>query len=237
MIYTKGKGRFGNIFFRNMAGHFIGKTNNIKVEYVDKELFGKLGITFFNIENNESYTTKLELDENNFMSYILTKQNIKDNLSLSNIFCQTKEFALFLRNNLNKDDIINKNISKDRYQNNNDVFIHVRLGDVIYLNAGLSYYEKVLNSMKFDNGYITSDTINHDICKSLIKKYNLKIINKNIIETIMFASTCKNIVLSNGTFSWMIGLLSFYSNIYYPKIKVVWHGDIFVFDDWNEIDF
>jgi hypothetical protein len=52
----------------------------------------------------------------------------------------------------------------------------------------------------------------------------------------MFASSCKNVVLSNGTFSWLIGLLGFYSNVYYPKIKTVWHGDIFVFPDWNEID-
>lgn len=148
-----------------------------------------------------------------------------------------KRICFILKQNIEKDNIINKNIFKSRYQNNNDVFIHVRLGDIINLNAGLSYYEKVLNNMKFDNGYISSDSINHKICNTLIKKYNLKIINKNIIETIMFASTCHNVILSNGTFSWLIGLLSFYSNIYYPKIKVMWHGNIFVFDDWNEIDY
>ena len=51
----------------------------------------------------------------------------------------------------------------------------------------------------------------------------------------MFASTCKNVILSSGTFSWLIGLLSYYSNIYYPKIYVKWHGDIFVFSEWTEV--
>lgn len=95
MIYTKGKGRFENIFFRNMVGKYIGKTNNIKVEYVDKELFEQLGFNLFNIENTNDYKTTIYLTENNFIDYILNKQDIKTNLSLSNIFCQTKEFALF----------------------------------------------------------------------------------------------------------------------------------------------
>ena len=59
--------------------------------------------------------------------------------------------------------------------------------------------------------------------------------NDNEVNTIMFASTCKNIVLSHGTFSWLIGLLGFYSTIYYQKITRFWQGDIFVFPEWNEI--
>ena len=51
----------------------------------------------------------------------------------------------------------------------------------------------------------------------------------------MFASTCKNIVLSHGTFSWLIGLLGFYSTIYYQKITRFWQGDIYVFPEWIEI--
>ena len=142
---------------------------------------------------------------------------------------------IYIYENEQKNKIIEKNIFKLRYNNNNDVFINIRLGDVSHLNPGFTYYDKVLSNLKFDNGYISSDSIRHHICIELIKKYNLTIFNDNEVNTIMFASTCKNIVLSHGTFSWLIGLLGFYSTIYYQKITRFWQGDIFVFPEWNEI--
>ena len=118
---------------------------------------------------------------------------------------------------------------------NNDVFIHVRLGDIQdKWNNSFEYYNSILEKMSFDKGYISSDTIDSEICVKLIDKYNLNIINENEVKTIMFASTCTNIVLSGGTFSWLIGFLAFYSKyIYYPMDKKdKWYGDIFVFDEW-----
>jgi hypothetical protein len=88
---------------------------------------------------------------------------------------------------------------------------------------------------KFSTGYISSDSINHPICKRLIEKYGLRIYNSDEIDTILFASTCSKIVLSTGTFSWLIGFLAPFSTVYYPKITHWWHGDIFVFEHWNEI--
>jgi hypothetical protein len=46
-----------------------------------------------------------------------------------------------------------------------------------------------------------------------------------------------NIVLSNGTFSFLIGLFGYNSIIYFPTIKIKWHGDIFIFPDWNRVDY
>jgi hypothetical protein len=52
----------------------------------------------------------------------------------------------------------------------------------------------------------------------------------------MFGSTCKNIILSGGTFSWLIGFLSpNNSNVFYPDIKKRWYGDIFNFKNWKKI--
>jgi hypothetical protein len=58
----------------------------------------------------------------------------------------------------------------------------------------------------------------------------------NEVDTIMFGNTCKYIVLSGGTFSWLIGLLGFNSVVYYPKQKQLYYGNIFVFPDWNGIE-
>lgn len=244
-VYTKGSGRFGNVFFRNLAGHFIAKNNDINVVYEQKELFDRLGIILFvkepnNLLNKSNNYRPMQLTEDTFMNY-MNKQNITHNLCMTNIYCQTREFSLLLKTYFNDKNIqqqmIDKNMYRDRYKQNDDVFLHIRLDDAVKFNAGEQYYDTMLSKLTFTNGYIASDTINHPMCTNLIKKYNLTIINQDIIDTIMFGSTCKYIVLSTGTFSYMIGLFGFYSEVYYPKIKKIWHGDIFVFDDWHEIDY
>jgi hypothetical protein len=51
----------------------------------------------------------------------------------------------------------------------------------------------------------------------------------------MFGSTCKHIILSGGTFSWLIGFLSRNSNVFYPDIKTKWFGNIFNCSKWKKI--
>ena len=157
------------------------------------------------------------------------------------MWCQTREFSYALKYYFDKVkirlNVIKNNIFKERYDKNNDLYIHLRLGDVESRFKNIyEYYEKSISKLKFDNGFISSDDVNHNICQKLIQKYNLKILNYDEIETIMFASTCNHIVLSGGTFSWLIGFLAFFSkNIYYPTITNKWYGDIFVFNHWRTI--
>jgi len=241
-------GRFGNLFFTGMALHFISKRNNLKSKYKDIENFQKLGIDFFlsgtNIYN-PILTKPLNLTDNNFFEFVIDdskKLNINVSI-LPNVWFQTKEFAKYLRDYFNQDEQKNKIISSNkfaqRYNTNNDLCIHVRLGDITKTNfiQPFEYYDIAISKIQFDSGYITSDSPEHAICKQLAQKYNLKVISYDLVETIQFMSTCKHIVLSTGTFSWLIGILGYFSNISYPKIKVVWHGDIFVFDDWTCIDY
>jgi hypothetical protein len=95
--------------------------------------------------------------------------------------------------------------------------------------------------LSFENRYISSDSIDDDICRQLIQKYNLSIIDLDEVDTILFACTCHKFILSSGTYSWLIGFLSMCcsenpSIIYYPKIKKIWHGDIFVYPEWIEYE-
>jgi hypothetical protein len=75
-----------------------------------------------------------------------------------------------------------------------------------------------------------------DIVVKLSEKYNLMPYQDSPVGTINFAKNFDNLVLSEGTFSWWMGFLSKEANIYYPKGKVSWHGDIFVFDEWCGVD-
>jgi hypothetical protein len=233
------RARFGNLFFLNMCLHLFSEKYDLRSSYKYEKQFNQLGITFY--KGKLTYNRNLLLTDHNFVSLLesnVSPQNIIINNSVwfhTRRFCEImKEY--FLKNNL-FEKVFKKNYFKHRYNNNNDLFIHVRLGDVTSKTEHLyDYYTKTIKSLKFNQGYISSDNINHSLCQNLIKNFNLFIINKSEIETIMFASTCNNIILSGGTFSWLIAFLALKSeNIFYPELKEKWFGDIFSFTDWKGI--
>ena len=101
------------------------------------------------------------------------------------------------------------------------------------------YFDIILSKLIYDTIYIGTDSNDHDICKEIINKYpNVIMYNHDNIETIQFGSTCKNVILTQGSFSAVIGYLSFYSNIYYPEYtEKKWHGDMFSLPQWNKIEY
>lgn len=148
--------------------------------------------------------------------YFKSPQNYNElqnhNISMIHLYCQSnymsRKIIDFLK--MNQDNIYAFNPFNSRYKKNNNVFIHIRLGDVTDKNPGFDYYYKICSKLNFEKGYISSDSINHSICNKLIMKYNLQVYRNEEIKTWQFASTCKYIILSNGTFSWIIGALGFF---------------------------
>lgn len=213
MTSTTGKnGRLGNQIIRNLAVSILAEKHNLKVNYHNNDLIRKLGIELFSGSN--SYNFKKDLtDENYFMIYNTDKLNY--NLNPNKNFFQTKQISNFLYNYLhrdkNKSNIISNNPFKERYTKNNDLFIHIRLTDVARLNPGITYYKNAIKNVNFDNLYISTDDKNHNIVIELLQLYpSSQLIEFNEINTFQFASTCKNIILSHGSFSTVIGYLSFF---------------------------
>ena len=98
------------------------------------------------------------------------------------------------------------------------------------------YFTKALNLISFKDGYIASDTRNHPLVQELIKEYKLILFQDTEVRTIQLASTCRYQVLSQGTFSFMMALFGFYTElVQWPQIKQKWHGDIFVLPGWKEV--
>ena len=233
-------GRFGNHFIRNLAVSILAKTHNLKVSYTYTNEINSLGISLFTGSNiHRKYT---QLTDSNYMTY-LNIPTITTNFTCSAYF-QTKDICnllySYLRNSITQESIMKSNPFLSRYSKNKDIFVHIRLGDVVQYNPGLEYYNKVLmNLVEKEHGdiYISSDSPTHDICKSLLEKYRAKLVQYNELDTIRFATTCKYLVLSHGSFSAILGYLGFFSEIYYSKYdsKKMWYGDMFSIPGWNEV--
>jgi len=91
-----------------------------------------------------------------------------------------------------------------------------------------------IKNINFDNLYISTD----DKIIELLQLYPyLQLIEFDEITTFQFASTCKHIILSHGSFSAAIGYLAFFSNIYYPEYELnkIWYGDLFSIDSWIKL--
>ena len=170
--------------------------------------------------------------------------NLNSNLISHYNYFQTKEITNFLCNYLHtnkvKTTIIEKNPFKNLYNTNNNLFIHIRLSDVAKFNPGIQYYLNTIKKINFDTIYIATDEPNHDIIHTLQIHYpNLKIVDCNEINTIQFGSTCKHIILSHGSFSALIGYVSFFSTIYYPEYEPnkIWYGDMFSIPGWIKCNY
>lgn len=228
--------RFGNLFFINMFLSMMSMKYNLKCSYKHVSQFSKLGIHFY--KGTNTYDKHLLVTEKNFL-YILKNTLEPCNLIITNdVWFQTNEFCKILYQYFKvekmRNRIINKNIYNTRYNKNNDLFIHVRLGDIKkHIGDSFDYIDNMISNIDYDEAYLTSDNIEDAFCQKLIHKYKLRVYISNEHDTIMFGNTCNNIIMSGGTFSWMIGFLAFFSkNIYNPNITEKWYGDIFIYDNW-----
>jgi len=212
----------------------------MKYSYVEE--ITALGIKLFH--GSRIYPISLYLTDENIEKYL--QYTPPRQLCVSyNTYFQSNRCSHYLFNYLRCDDVMNNIVKNnkfaERYNSNNDVFVHIRLGDSTQHNPGFAYYDKVLSSLTFDKGYIASDTPNHEICMRLKEKYpNIEIMNSNEVDTILFGSTCKYVVLSHGSFSAVIGYFSFYSDVYYPMYEEgkMWYGDMFTnIPEWKRVEF
>jgi hypothetical protein len=230
-------GRLGNQIIRNLAVSMIAEKHDLKVEYSSKGLMDRLGIRLFS--GTKNYDVACILNDDNYFA-IYNSDVLNFDLDPNNSFFQTKEITNMLYRYLHmiKSDIIAKNPFKVRYNANNDLFVHIRLDDVRDFNPGIEYYKRAIRNIDFGNLYISTDEKTHTIVKTLLELYPYaRLVCCDEITTFQFASTCRHVVLSHGSFSAVIGYLSFFSDIYYPEydLNKMWYGDMFSIHNWNKL--
>lgn len=225
--FSYGGGRFGNQIIRNLAMSLIAEKFDLIMRYQRSEEIEKLGLTLFS--GKKKYNKHKVVDERNYYGMLKRKSIYFNVRSNPMSFYQTKEITddinIYLNSSTVMKKIIDNNVYKERYNNNNDCFVHVRLGDVVNWTPGFDYYYKLINQFNFDNLYIATDSPGHEIIAMLRKKFpKLQIYDTNLPDIMLFGSTCKYVVLSYGSFSAVIGYLSFYSHVFYKKVthKTAW---------------
>jgi hypothetical protein len=220
MSSTHGHGRLCNQVVRNVASSVIAEKFDLCITYHNFNMMKDLNIPLFYGKN--TYGTTAGVNNNNYVE-ILNRNSLNDNLRFHD-YLSTNAISTYVHNYICKESIIDhyieKNPHKLRFNNNNDCFVHIRLGDVTKYNPGFEYYDSVLQKLDVNKIYISSDTPNHNIIQRLLKNHqNASVFHSNPIDTIHFGSTCKYIVLSNGTFSAILGYLGYHSTVYYKKLS------------------
>lgn len=207
----------------------LSKKLDLKVKnYNNIENPEVLGLCNFNKTGRELKTKEYSETKNNLVfDELLDLKNIDNGINYDGYF-QTKKFISEY-----KDEILSHFTLKYENVDKNKVFVHVRLDDARKYNKGIEYYRKALDSLNVLSGYISSDSPDDELVKTLIKEYNLILYNDTPIKTINFAKDFNNIILSKGTFSFWIGYLSKAENIIYPD-NASFHGDIFL-DKWEKM--
>jgi hypothetical protein len=234
MISCDYKGRLGNLLFQDISKSILAEKFNLKVDSYQN--YFPINMNLYNsgvISNNNLE----KVTDDNFLHF-LNLEKIENGLHLDGFF-QIKNFLL------ENEEKIRAQFRLDYEEvDKNDVFIHVRMGDIanLFKWQNVDYFKKALSKINYRKIYISSDDLNnvsaphHKVVQDLISEFNMIFYLRPPAETINFAKNFNNLILSQGTFSWWIGFLSRAENIYYPKIEDAWHGDIFVFDNWNAIE-
>lgn len=125
---------------------------------------------------------------------------------------------------------------KDIGQTENDIIMHIRLGDNVSsfekgnpFTMPVEYYQKALENSNFNKLYICTDSPDHDFIKEF-SKYNPIITAQSAINDFKILRSFNKIVMSQSTFSWWAAWLSEAVEIYTPVPK---SGNNKLINEWS----
>jgi len=107
--------------------------------------------------------------------------------------------------------------------NNNDVLLHIRLGDLLKDKVKsvtralyFDYYKIVLERIKFDRLFIISDSIESEYVKEFNNYNPICLFDTNAVDTLKFYKSFSRIIMSRSSYAWWGAWLSNAEEIYFP---------------------
>ncbi len=139
-------------------------------------------------------------------------------------------------------DFIHETFNVKQHPDKEKVFMHIRLGDTAWtykkprtmysFAQPFEYYQEAMDALGNPKGYISSDSPDHELVQKLMQEYDLELYSDGAIETIIFGAGFNNLILSGGTFSLVIGMISKADKIFRPgfacknPLDVNGHGNV-----------
>lgn len=236
-------GRMGNMLFMNIFLSEYARRFGIAAEYKYADRFDRLGIGLFR-DGGLVPAETVYLTDDNALSLLRDEQPCRSVRIENTCWLQQRGMAMLVDAYIRDREatIRAHNRYRDRYDANTTLFVQVRLGDFQGHDFCMpfQYYDRAIRSLRgsFTDGVIASDSPDHPLCRELARAHGLTVLRADDpVETVMFGSTCRYIILSSGTFSWMIGVLAFTAaTILYPDYDLH-YGDYYVFPSWRSVAF
>jgi hypothetical protein len=235
MVTINYNGRISNNFIQHIVGHFIARKYGLKL--IPNSPVQNETIKFSSTEDGKIGDNEIIVNDDNWLDIVFgnTKYD-SPHFHLSGFFNDKIFFESF------EDDIKkHMTILYDDTIDDDSVMVNYRIGE---LNGSrrvlpVEYYYDALDSIEFNKGYITSDSLQHEFCVKLIEKYNLTPVSLNPSDTIAYCKNFNKLILSEGGFSWTIGFLSKAKEIicsgrHSDGRDAIWHGDIY-FKKWKKL--
>ena len=251
MVSTAYGGRLGNNMFQYAVAHIFARKHNLKMDtrpahggdFNGIQFFSDFG-AYFNIDTNTGTNAFLEPD---YPVHLIYDQDLMHLMSFDTVttghyvfedWLQIPEFVIQYRQEM-------KNVFNPVYRprDPDDLFVSVRLGDVIGRPCSLSYeyYKQALGLVKYKTGYISSDSMDHPLMLQLISEYGLVPYHSaDPLEKLDFAKDFNQLILSEGTYCWWMGALSKAETVVCNNRHVrpggyTWHGNIFTYPEWVKL--
>ena len=220
MVISELIGGLGNQMFQYALGRIIADNKNYNHVTNNIESLSQYFTTISNI------TDKITTTDNTIIAGYGSSTNFIQHVDIQSLLDHNG--GIYLKGFFQKHYLYSKYRSKlqelfkftyDKSKpGDNDIVVHIRLGDYVQLNHYLSpsVYLDIINKLEYDNCIIITDDPNNEFIKSFLSLRNCHIMCNSTFDDFAFINNAKRAIISQSTFSWWATFLGNQDQVYVP---------------------
>jgi hypothetical protein len=242
-------GRLGNKVFQNLAASLLAEKYNLVAHYAMGRECAELGLR---LASGRGYMRgqAQSLRDADLRALLEAPATQLPGSFLVDQYYQTPWFARHLRHAVlpaMRQQLLAANPWRQRFGANSDTCVHARLGSTSADNKDdvdsimplpEYFFPSLVAAVGTPPGrvVIATDRPADKGVAELARRFSAELLDLSPVQTVQYLASCAHLVLSDGTFSWVIGALAWNATSvkYVPRQKA-WHGDVYVFPDWEKV--